>query len=439
LVLVSLGVAPAASAVTFNVSADTIGHGYQLVTSADQLLNRFRLSQYLGLGMHDLLSDGQYKLGITTLVRFDGTMGVSQVEQDRVAGLVPYRFSIQQAYLYGRELADVVGFQVGRFLVADGIDFMLLDGGRVTLETPWYLGAEVIAGLEAREATNPITATQLELDGVRYIEGSKLADLQTIVVGASLLTVDVPRTRAKFGYRRLFNPDGKVKQEKLALAAFHSFWSYVDLELMGSYDLYKATFDRVHAAVRAKPLDMLALDLQYIRLVPSFDADSIFNIFSTQPLNDMNFRAQLFLTQMSRLYAGAMVRLFTNEEWAGVDSLVSAVGGMAGYYQGFGEDGRIYADAALETGYGGWRALLDVGGTWAVLPGTLELNGRFSTVFFDDELQPNLNAWSFGYQLGARYLIAGTAGITALAEHNFNRLHASQFRLYVLFDLDVWL
>ena len=53
-----------------------------------------------------------------------------------------------------------------------------------------------------------------------------------------------------------------------------------------------------------------------------------------------------------------------------------------------------------------------------------------SALAFDDALQGELNAFSFGYQLGGRYMIDKRAGFAIMAEHNINRLETSQFRVF---------
>src|SRR5690606_914066 len=122
----------------------------------------------------------------------------------------------------------------------------------------------------------------------------------------------------------------------------------------GSYDLYNALFDRVHAGARWQVNDAWDVEGQYVRLRPTFDADSIFNVFSVQPLNDLNARVRWHLADGQRVYAGAMVRLFMVEEGVEqVDETVSATGLMAGWNRGWGALGRVGVDLSHEDGYGG--------------------------------------------------------------------------------------
>ena len=78
-----------------------------------------------------------------------------------------------------------------------------------------------------------------------------------------------------------------------------------------------------------------------------------------------------------------------------------------------------------------------------MLPSTggvpIELDGRVTTVVFQDEIQKNLGAFSFGYQLGGRYLFDRRAGLQLMIEHNISRLQKSQLRVFLVADVDLWL
>jgi len=469
------GTAASAEAVQFRVSSQTLGDAYQLVTVDEDLLNRRRLHQYLRLGAYDLMSDGSYSLNVHTLMRFDTDLGVTRQELDRVVGAQPASLSVQSAFIDGRRLLGAsefnLNFKAGRFLHIDALDFLMLDGATVSVTTPWYIGVEILAGLESRNLTNPVTDSQFELDGARIIENDALSDAPSIVLGAALMLTGLNSTRAKLSYRRMFSnqqpfrlqdagativaektstsPDGEsgsvsgVDSEKIGLSLFHNFWRTVDLNGVVSYDLYNAVVDQTNVLARWRMTDAWDVSGQYVRIVPTFDADSIFNIFTIHPLNDANMRVRWHLSDNQRIYAGGMLRLFGNEKptevQAQVDTSVKAYGAMAGYYQSYGHEGRFGADVSAELGYGGSRIMGDLWGMWAPYPKQLEIDGRLTVVHVDQDLQPNLHALSVGYQLGAKYLLGDVAGISVLVEHNFNRIHKNQFRLFAVIDLDVWL
>lgn len=439
-------------AAQFHVESDTVGDAYQLVTSDNELLNRRRIHQYLGFGAYDLLGDESHSLSIVTRFRFDADLGLSSQELEDIPTLRREHFSIQSAYVEGRDLFGMLDFKAGRQVRIGPLDWLMLDGVVARLRTPWFFGFEVEAGVEAADAFGPVTASQLELDGVRLLEEDhnpdgqpiQVTDRPKIVLGASLITAGLHDTSARFSYRRIFS-DGKVRQERVGGAVYQRLPAGLHFDVSWSYDLYQEILDSARVSVRWQATDFLTAELQYVRLVPSFDAESIFNIFSTYPLNDLNARVRWHLAREQWAYVGGMVRLFENERYisgslsAPVDEVVTAWGAMGGYRHSFGQDGRVGADLSWEGGYGGDRVLVDLNGAWGVLPGEVDLDGRLTVVYYRDELQAQLDGVSFGYQLGGRYDIAGIADLRLVLEHNFSRHQPSQLRVILFADVDLWL
>jgi hypothetical protein len=450
--------APPAGATQFHVQAETVGDFYQLLNANNEVLNRRQIHQYVGFGAYDLLSDGDHQLSVQTLMRFDADFGLASDEVDPQNNSRTAQLTIQHAVFEGRDLFGVLDFTLGRQLLADPLDFMMLDGLSLRISSPWHVGVELIAGIESQSARDPdvpLTASNFELDGVRFVEGShESTDQVRVVLGAALVTTGLWNTRARVSYRRIFSgfgdgaPLGKVNQEKVGAAIYQRLFDILHINGALSYDLYTLQPDAVRAGLRVQALDSLGIEAEYVRLVPVFDADSIFNVFQTYPLNDINARVRWHASASSWGYAGGMVRLFGNElegqadappTTANEDETVMAYGVMAGYHHGFGADGRISGDFSYEDGYGGSRMLVDVGGRWGLLPGEVELDGRVTAVLFQDGLQENLGAFSFGYQVGGRYLFNRRAGLQLMVEHNINRLQNHQIRVFVLADVNLWL
>jgi len=435
---------PPAHAVHYRIQAETVGDAYQLVTSSNLLLNRRRLHQYLGFQAMDLLSDGEYQLNAAALFRFDADFGITDDELEDVYGLRRQQLSLQYAWVDGREIGGFVDFRLGRQLHYDALDFLMLDGLVISFATPWYFGVELQAGLEVKEGMAGINASALELDGVRVIEGEDENDRPTLVIGAALVTRDLTYTRARLGYRRLFS-DGEVDSEKVGGSFYQRIVEGLHLSTLASYDLYNGRFDRLQAGLRWQATDFLDVEGEYVRLLPSFDADSIFNIFTAFPLNDGNLRLRLHPSSEDRLYLGGMIRFFGNEGYtdgqllADVDTVVQAYGAMAGYFRRFSKHTTLHVDASVETGYGGDKFMGDVGASYALVANEWVLDGRLTAVSFADGLQDDLEGFSFGYQLGARYLVETKAAVSLLVEHNFSRLQTSNLRVYAVVDLDFWL
>lgn len=442
--LMALPAAPEVAAVQFRVHSQTVGDAYQLVTSGNTLINRRRIHQYLGFEAHDLLGDGGYQVNATTLFRFDTDFGLTDRLLDEVPTLRREQLSIQYAWVDARNIGGFLDVRLGRQIHADALDYLMLDGAIVRLRSPWHVGLEIQAGLEVKEGMSALNASMFELDGVRVIEGRTPNDRATWVVGAALTTEDLQYTRARVGYRRLFS-DGAVVSEKVGGSFYQRLVERLHLQGLASWDLYNGRFDRISGGLRWQVTDAFDVDLEYVRLLPSFDADSIFNIFTAFPLNDGNLRLRVHPSRDAQLYLGGMVRFFGNEGYTDgvlldeVDTVVAAWGAMTGYHHRFGRAGRLHVDLSWESGYGGDRLLGDVGGTIAIVEGEWEVDGRLTTVVFDDGLQPNLEGVSFGYQIGGKYLVERRAAIALMVEQNFSRLQPQNLRLFAVIDLDIWL
>ena len=447
--VVFVTVGPGARAVEFSVQSQTVGDAYQLVTSDDELLNRRRLHQYLGLGLHDLTSDGSNQLRLVTMFRFDGDFGLTERELDDIEMLRQHQLTIQTAVLEGRGVAGFLDFDLGRFLNMDAMDYLMVDGARVLFKLPWSFGIEVLAGLETKHDMAVVNSTQQELDGVRVISDNTgpgagvTNDEPTVILGVSLVTHDFWFTRFRIGYRRMFS-DGEIDSEKVGLSFFHRFGKRVFFSTSESFDLVQRRPERLDAQVRWQITDWFGWDVQYVHLKPTFDADSIFNIFQTHPLNDANTRLRFHIGQDATFYVGGMVRFFGNEEYTGnsavtIDTTVEAYGAMLGYFHTFGPKVSFGFDASYEDGFGGRRIFGDVRVRYSPLPRQLDFDVRLTGVHFDDDLQPNLDGLSFGYQLGAKYTVDERAAISLVGEHNFNRIHTSQLRLFAVLDLNFFL
>ena len=446
-----LGVSTPARSVEFLIESQTVGDAYQLVTSGNEVLNRNRLHQFLGLSLYDIEASGENHWSFTSLLRFGVDFGLTEKELDEVIGLERTRLSIQYAMLQGQNLlGGLVDMKLGRQLLVDGLDYLMMDGAVVTVNTPWFLAVELHAGLEVRNDAWDLNDSQFETDGTRFIAGlEETTDAASVVFGAALVTRNLDYARYRVGYRRYFS-SGAVDAEKIGGSFHQRVVEGVDLSGIVSWDMFNGRFDRIQTGGRVRIADHTELELEYVRTTPTFDGDSIFNIFSIYPMNDINARWRLYPGKNDRLHLGGKVRLAGNEAYddvgttlyGDVDTMVSAWGTMAGWTHSFGPrgvDGRFTVDFTWEGGWSGDRIFGDVGGVWAVVPREWELEGRLTVVDFDDELQDNLNALSFGYQLGGRYLVDKKAAFAVIAEHNMNRLQNHQFRVFALIDLNLWL
>jgi hypothetical protein len=203
------------------------------------------------------------------------------------------------------------------------------------------------------------------------------------------------------------------------------------------YSLLHGLFDEAHAGLRVGK-NAHSLESEIFYSVPTFDGDSIFNIFSTEPYSDV--RATWSYQPKDQdwsSYTRAWGRRYHSEDNAQVAR------GNANRFAGglqLGADYRLRRDRVLrldvfhEDGYGGLRSGAHLSSHWQWRKTTL-VRGRLSLVNFDEDLRADLNGLNVGAQLGTTYLINEGIAASLLIEHNSNRLDRSQLGVFATLDL----
>ena len=82
----------------------------------------------------------------------------------------------------------------------------------------------------------------------------------------------------------------RVSQERVGYSIDAAIWDYGSLRGGFAYDLYLAKMGSVYASADAFVGKRLTLILDYDYYQPTFDADSIWNFFLSEPMNDIGLR-----------------------------------------------------------------------------------------------------------------------------------------------------
>ncbi len=203
------------------------------------------------------------------------------------------------------------------------------------------------------------------------------------------------------------------------------------------YSLLHGLLDQAHGGLRVAKYGH-SLESEVFYSVPTFDGDSIFNVFSSEPYSDArstwNYRPDpLGWGGYSRLWG----RRYHSEDNA------SVTGGVANEYAGgaqLGSDYRLQRDRVVridlfhEDGYGGQRSGGYASAYWQWLPSTL-FRGRVSVVHFAEDLRTNLRATNLGSQLGTTYLLSEGVAASLLLEQNSSEIDRFQLAVFAMFDL----
>ena len=457
----------------FTVDVRTVGQGYQVrgyaPNGSNQLLSRRRLTQYLNLNVFDIEparwkdpAGGRNNVFVDVSLRFDSDFGGYLLGRprgdDEIRELQQNQVDVLYAFVGGRSLAGRLDFQLGRQIHFDQVDFYSFDGGDAILRVHGPLSAEAFAGTEVRGEL-PLASPVFELDGTsagsrdpatRPVQARQLRPL----AGGALAVDGVGPFAARLAYRRVWSataqrlpgePETGVNDEKVTLTGSAAWRDRVFATFGVRYNLLVAAFDDQQIAVRVRVSARQWLSAEQAYLAPTFDGDSIWNIFSSGAYRDLRLGYDAGLAPGLRAHARAFLRLYAatpGETVAGQDLGGAAPGGRLAGGGSAGADLRrarvfLRADGYFDDGYGGRKLGADLSAHYALRPGNWEAEWRLTGFFWRSDLQPATNhGVVFGVQAGSRYQLAQGMRLHFLAEDNAGSFYRAQLRALALIEVD---
>lgn len=465
-----LGWAPEARASEIRLQARTLGEGYMVRVPGPegQLLTRRRVVQYVNLGAYDLLpptrpdrlrrDDDEAQLELVTSMRIRHDFGTYSRDATQPAASLVDELDTRQidllfGYLQGRNLAGWVDVRLGRQFEMSGLDWYAFDGGYLRVRTPVHLAVETFGGFMV-DGQAMFGFPTHELDGTS--RSSTDASVSPMV-GAALSLADLQWADARFAYRRTFtpaslnrsviNPDGSqglssgVDQDIVSGSfALRLAKGRVSPYVATRYSLGTARLDDLTAGVSWSITDQHSVRAFYLRTIPTFDLDSIFNVFAVEPFEDMRFVYQVRPGPRWTLAARGQVRIF-HASTTGVletepeqERPVGAGGGLAATYRRPGFSMRL--DGFGLGGEGGLRTGGSVDTRTMLIWDRMALDGRVYGVYFDDELVEDRQGWAVSLQAGTNVRLWEGIHINFVAEEMFTRFMDHSFRLLAIFSVD---
>jgi hypothetical protein len=196
------------------------------------------------------------------------------------------------------------------------------------------------------------------------------------------------------------------------------------------FSLLHGVIDRADAGLRIRRGDHhLEPAVEYF--FPTFDGDSIFNVFSIEPTTDVRVGYQYMPDQPWKGYASAWLRRYSHS-----GSLPATSGGLdAGIEHAFGGNWRARLNALWDDGWGGRR----VGGsadahvragprTWA--------RGRVVVLgVHEDEASRGRRFVTSSAVASMTIKIGENVGVHAIAEVDYDVIHDLQTRMIGVIDL----
>jgi hypothetical protein len=246
---------------------------------------------------------------------------------------------------------------------------------------------------------------------------------------------------ARLAYRRVWSatadqlpgePDSGVNDEKLSLTAFAAWHDRIQAAGGVRLNLLLGEFDDEQILVKLRTFRRQWLTLEHVYLAPTFDGDSIWNVFASGAYRDLRGSYELALGPEVRAYARGFARFFTASGHAGGASL------GATWRRG---RGLLRADGYWEDGFGGLKLGVD-GSARLALRRTFELEGRLTGYHWHaDQSSDTARATDdagvvFGAQAGGRWLLGQGVRLHTLVEDNAGSYYFSQFRVLAVVEVD---
>ncbi len=481
--LVVCGAPAPARAYDFSVDVRTIGQGYQVrgfaPDGSNELLSRRRLTQYLDLNVFDIGPDswhgddgGRNVFYVDASVRLDADFGGytlgAPTGLNSIQELNQNELDILYAFLGGRNIGGHVDFQLGRQIHFDLIDFYSFDGADVLFHATRTFGVEGFVGTEVR-GTLPLSSPIYELDGTsagsrdpatRPAQNSELAPM----AGAALVAgAPAGPWSARLSFREIWSatanqlpgePSSGVNEEVVSLTATAAWRDRIFLTGGVRYNVLFDELDDEQLALRVKLTPRQWLTLEHDFLAPTFDGDSIWNIFSTGAYRDLRASYELALPRGVKAYARGFARFYlaTSDEiappgtpYAGQDVGAEAPGGRFAAGGSLGVAWRnlramVRADGYWDDGYGGRKAGVDAT-TRIKVREPIELEGRLTGYTWRNDVQPTPDSSGvvFGAEAGGRLRLGQGVHLHLLVEDNVGTYYESQFRGLAMLELDAGL
>jgi len=446
----------------------TIGQGYQErrfdSRGGNEILSRRRLTQFLTLNVDGLEPESWTarrdpgRLGASVVLRFDTDFGryASGAPQgrDAIGELDQQQVDVLEAALRGQGLARRLSFELGRQIHFDALDFYAFDGLRLDLRLWQHLAVELVGGTEVR-GERPLSAPIFEADGTSagdHDPASQRAQNSALrpTAGAAVVWRDwTSPFGARAAYRRSWSataagatpalgegamPGSGVNAEHFVATADYTA-RFLSAEAGARYNLLTGGWDRHEVSLRLTGPGRQTVVLEEMYLMPTFDGDSIWNVFASGAFQDWRIRWELPISARGRLHLAYFQRHYESVS-DGPRSEPWAYGGNGGWLWRTPR-ALLRFDLVGDSGFGGRRLGADLTGRHPVGLTGVELEGRITgTTWHALPAVGQAGALAMaGFQLGAHYPVAPSVHLHGLVEDNVGPYDNRNVRALVILEV----
>jgi hypothetical protein len=276
------------------------------------------------------------------------------------------------------------------------------------------------------------------------------------MIGAAFSTSDTRTMDARFAYRRTWTPEAAAQRAigDDALAAGPG----VDQEFVTGtvalrlarervfpsaafrYNLGTGRVDDVSGALSWAITPLHMLRASYVRTIPLFDLDSVFNVFAIEPFEDARVLWEVRPNERWAVSARAQARFFRNRTTGELDQepdqrlRVGAGGGAAASYRVRRFAARL--DAFGLGGEGGARAGASLDSRTHLVWDRLAFDARTYFVWYRDDVDADRRGYSLAVQAGGNLRLAHGIYLDVVGEELVTPYLAPAFRLLGILSFD---
>jgi hypothetical protein len=492
---------PAGRGADGEVTSDTVAQFYDVRSpTGETVLTRRRLTTTLGVSAYNLIDrpPGDVtapELSFRARLRYDADYGIGSGATDPanfgsfVPGSAEGLVDLMYAYLEGRRfLHGWLGFRLGRQYMTDALGWWSFDGGEVSATTPFFVKVEGYGGLEQRGGL-PLSTARFESEGIwrgnrSQFDPSLYPQFQPSAIapafGAAIESTGVTWLHGRLDYRRVYNTGtsnvtefasglyapatytgGRISSERIGYT-LDAMWADVGGAKAGIvYDFYNAEVTSIYGSLDVYAGKRVTVSADYDYYVPTFDADTIWNFFAGEPMNDVGLRANVDLSDRLSISGGGHLRVYQVQTEAFNPSGCAPFPGCVAASPSYSPAATFFPSNGHPFDEGGnlaarWRTgetLLTLRGSGNFgdegdrAGGDIYAQHVFETRYvaslrtgvwqWNDKLQPDRSTTGFNYVAGVGYRFAPRSRAMVEWEHDINGLSGQRFRLMLMLALAV--
>ena len=275
-------------AISYQIEMTSTGQAYDYLGGDNLLFGKRRITQDLYLGAYTPLGKRDHGfLRFYTGFRLDHDFGISSDEQNMITGTVDgrYQLTLHVATLEVRGLFEFLDLRVGRLVDYGLFGISDYDGGHLGLQLPWGLTLATGFGLRTLRENSKFNPVAHDLDGTSPFTESNSDNDHTFLLTSTLAWLSPFKTLIKASYRRSFYWAREIREERFGGSLDQNLGEFLYLSAKAIYNIYLSRLEQAQISSKLK-LGKTRLGLNYQRLVPWFDANSIWNIFATDPYHE---------------------------------------------------------------------------------------------------------------------------------------------------------